>query len=80
MRQACLFARLSHIHGHYYDGVLYMRKHTRKSIRYPGWDYRTPGYYFVTICAHDRHTNHAFGQVQEKDETAWVALRRLGSW
>ncbi|MEM7112775.1 MAG: transposase [Chloroflexota bacterium] len=25
-------------------------KHHRRSIRRKGWDYRSPGYYFVTIC------------------------------
>ena len=29
-------------------------KHHRRSIRLPGWDYRAPGYYFVTICTHQR--------------------------
>ncbi len=29
-------------------------KHHRRSIRLPGWDYRMPGYYFVTICTHQR--------------------------
>ncbi len=28
--------------------------HHRRSIRLPGWDYRTQAYYFVTICAHNR--------------------------
>lgn len=29
-------------------------KHHRKSIRYKDWDYRTPGYYFITICTIQR--------------------------
>lgn len=29
-------------------------KHHRRSIRLKGWDYRSPGYYFVTICTHER--------------------------
>ena len=29
-------------------------KHHRKSIRYDGWDYRTPSYYFITICMIER--------------------------
>jgi REP element-mobilizing transposase RayT len=28
--------------------------HNRKSIRLQGYDYSQPGYYFVTICIHDR--------------------------
>jgi len=26
----------------------------RKNLRLKGWDYATPGHYFVTICAHDK--------------------------
>ncbi len=29
-------------------------KHHRRSIRLRGWDYRSPGYYFVTICTYER--------------------------
>jgi REP element-mobilizing transposase RayT len=29
-------------------------KHHRRSIRLSGWDYRSPGLYFVTICTHQR--------------------------
>ena len=29
-------------------------KHHRRSIRLKDWDYRSPGYYFVTICTHGR--------------------------
>ncbi|MDA0246243.1 MAG: transposase [Chloroflexi bacterium] len=28
--------------------------HHRRSIRLQNWDYRSPGYYFVTICTHER--------------------------
>jgi len=30
------------------------KKHRRNSIRKPNWDYRTPGYYFITICTYQR--------------------------
>ena len=30
------------------------RKHHRRSTRLPGYDYRQPGAYFVTICTRDR--------------------------
>ena len=30
-----------------------------ESARRPGWDYRTPGAYFITICTHQRY--HFFG-------------------
>ena len=29
-------------------------KHRRRSIRLPDWDYRSPGYYFVTMCTYQR--------------------------
>ena len=28
--------------------------HDRQSLRLPGWDYRQPAAYFVTICTHNR--------------------------
>ena len=31
--------------------------HHRRSIRLPGYDYSQPGYYFVTVCIHDRKQN-----------------------
>jgi len=36
-------------------------KHDRQSIRLQGWDYRRPGAYFVTVCAHERRC--LFGEV-----------------
>ena len=36
----------------------------RKSPRLPGWDYETPGWYFVTICTKDRA--HFFGEIQHQ--------------
>jgi REP element-mobilizing transposase RayT len=30
-------------------------KHHRLSIRLPDWDYRSPAYYFVTICTYERY-------------------------
>jgi hypothetical protein len=38
-------------------------KHDRQSIRLPGWDYRRPGAYFVTVCAHERQC--LFGAVAD---------------
>jgi hypothetical protein len=29
-------------------------KYHRRSIRLVGWDYRSPSYYFVTICTFER--------------------------
>lgn len=31
-----------------------MTQYRRKTLRIPGYDYATPGSYFVTICANDR--------------------------
>ncbi len=38
-------------------------KHHRRSIRLKGWDYRTAGYYFVTICTYQRE--NTFGHIQD---------------
>jgi putative transposase len=35
--------------------------HHRRSIRLPGYDYSTPGAYFVTICTH--HREYLFGEI-----------------
>ena len=34
--------------------TLYKNKYRVESARLPGWDYSTPGFYFVTVCTHDR--------------------------
>ena len=36
-------------------------KHHRRSIRLPGYDYSSPGAYFITIDTHDRM--HIFGKI-----------------
>ena len=36
-------------------------KHNRRSIRLPGYDYSQAGYYFVTICCHQRQ--YLFGDI-----------------
>ena len=33
--------------------TLYQNKYRVTSARLKGWDYRAPGWYFVTICTHD---------------------------
>ena len=48
------------------------QKHHRRSIRLPGYDYASPGAYFVTICAYQRHC--LFGQVVD----GVVNLNRFG--
>lgn len=47
-------------------------KHHRRSIRLKGWDYRTAGYYFVTVCSYQR--TNIFGNV----ENGVVQLSPLG--
>lgn len=42
-----------------------MNAYRRKSLRIPGYDYATPGSYFVTICANDRVPR--FSQVRKHD-------------
>jgi len=41
------------------------QRHHRRSIRLKGYDYTSPGAYFVTICTHDRACT--FGEVIEGD-------------
>jgi REP element-mobilizing transposase RayT len=50
------------------------RKHHRRSIRLPGWDYRTPAVYFITICTHNREClfdNRAWADVAA---AVWLAI------
>jgi REP element-mobilizing transposase RayT len=50
------------------------RKHHRRSIRLPGWDYRTSAVYFITICTHNREClfdNRTWADVAA---TAWLAI------
>jgi REP element-mobilizing transposase RayT len=41
--------------------TLYQKKYRIESARYPGWDYRARGWYFVTICS--QRKAHIFGEV-----------------
>lgn len=53
------------------DSVVALR---RRSIRLPGWDYRSPGAYFITACTHDWEP--LFGVVVEGEvrlnEYGWI--------
>ncbi len=49
-------------------------KHHRKSIRYADWDYRTPSYYFITICTVQRQ--HLFSEPAYR-EVAERLLRQI---
>jgi REP element-mobilizing transposase RayT len=46
-------------------------KHHRRSIRLRGWDYRAAGYYFVTICTHQRELLFADGRFYDITYHAW---------
>jgi putative transposase len=39
------------------------KTHHRRSIRLKGYDYARPGWYFVTVCVHEKR--HLFGDVAE---------------
>jgi putative transposase len=41
--------------------ALYQNEYRVKSARLKGWDYRSPGWYFITICT--RNHVHIFGDV-----------------
>jgi putative transposase len=63
---------------------LYQNKYRVKSARLQGWDYRSPGWYFVTICTEDHR--HIFGDVSDgqvrlspSGEIADSELRNLSS-
>jgi len=45
--------------------VLFKNKYRIESTRLQGWDYRNPGYYFVTICTQGR--SRFFGAIQGGD-------------
>ncbi len=49
-------------------------KHHRRSIRLEGWDYRSPGFYYVTICTFERRNLFSNPEFQE---IAIHALARL---
>jgi len=47
------------------------KKHLRRSVRLKGYDYASPGWYYVTICTHDR--SFLFGEIVESQ------MRRSGT-
>lgn len=57
--------------------------HQRRSIRIPGYDYTSPGAYFLTLCTHER--KQIFGSIEggkmhlsRAGEIAHNELKRLG--
>jgi REP element-mobilizing transposase RayT len=49
----------------------------RRSIRLPGYDYSQPGYYFITVCTHDREC--LFGEVRNAEMVLSEAGRAVRS-
>ena len=48
-------------------------KHHRRSVRLKGWDYRSPGYYFVTICCFERE--NLFDNTEFRDIAVYALAR-----
>jgi putative transposase len=46
-------------------------KYHRRSIRLRGWDYTTPGAYFITICTYQRENLFEDDRFRELAENAW---------
>jgi len=49
-------------------------RHHRRSIRLRGWDYTTPGAYFVTICTYQRENLFDHAVFRKVGENAWRAI------
>jgi REP element-mobilizing transposase RayT len=47
------------------------KHHHRQSIRLRGWDYTSPGLYFITICTHQRQHLFADSVLRSLAENAW---------
>jgi putative transposase len=52
------------------------RRHHRRSIRLPGYDYRSPGAYFVTICTHKKELLFEDPVLRRVAETQWPRIPR----
>ena len=49
-------------------------KQNRRSIRLPDWDYRSVGFYFVTICTHQRTCLFDDPDLYEVAANAWLHI------
>ncbi len=49
-------------------------KRSRRTIRLPSYDYATPAYYFVTVCAYQRQSLFEEPAIRAGIEEAWRAL------
>jgi len=54
----------------------FKQKYRIKSMRLPSWDYRSNGYYFVTICT--KNKLEWFGNVVNTEESPCLALSFIG--
>ena len=52
------------------------KKHHRRSIRLRGWDYTSPGAYFVTICTHNGQCLFEDPTLRRVVETMWQRIPR----
>lgn len=50
--------------------------HHRRSIRLPAYDYAAFGYYFVTICTHEREMIFADPAISETVQSTWDSLAK----
>ena len=53
-------------------------KHHRQSIRLKGYDYSTPGYYFITVCTQDRVCR--FGEIIDGKTVLNAAGKMIEKW
>lgn len=54
-------------------------RHHRRSTRLRGYDYTQPGWYFVTICTHQRLCLFDEPRLRHVAEEIWRALPRFGA-
>lgn len=53
-------------------------RHQRRSIRLREYDYTQPGYYFITICTHERATLFVDPALRQIAEEQWRPLKNAG--
>ena len=51
-----------------------MTQQHRRSIRLKGWDYRTAGYYFITICTYRRQCLFDDERLRTTAANAWAYI------
>ncbi|MBU4304540.1 MAG: hypothetical protein KJ893_02775 [Candidatus Omnitrophica bacterium] len=58
------------------DDELYKNRYRVKSTRLSDWDYSSNGYYFITICTHNKE--HYFGEIVETQNLASLRMTEIG--